>query len=67
MLVGDYVISKNDGDRHYVSARCLLRLYGLNAEECYLVDPRNYTLGSNSFLIGDLIVLTPRYDGNYTI
>lgn len=57
-----YVISKNDGDRHYISAQQLMRLYKVDPRECIVVREQKIWFG-----IQDLILLKPRYDGEYTI
>jgi hypothetical protein len=56
-----YVISKNDGDEHYISAGQLARLYRLGPfEYCVWVEPNIYLR-----VWEDYIHLYPRYDGNY--
>lgn len=44
-----WVVSKNDGDNHYINYSQLIRLYGLNPNECINWEfdsigrnPRNY-------------------------
>lgn len=63
LVIGGYVTSKNDGDRHYVSSYVLARLYGLNPKDCFLAEENN-----ERSLLGirfeDYIILRPRYDGN---
>ena len=54
-----YVISRNDGDEHYIGEWQLQRLYGVQPNECVLVGPGVAGEG--------LIHLRPRYDGNYTL
>ena len=64
LVIGDYVISKNDGQRHYVSAKELVSLYGVDKRECELFDkltPRN----PRDIIVGNLIILGPLYNGNY--
>jgi hypothetical protein len=64
LVIGDYVTS-DDGDRHYVSARELVRLYGVNIKECELFDqisPRSPRETST----GGLFVLGPLKDGKYS-
>lgn len=41
IIIGDWVTSKNDGDKHYVNARELCRLYGFNPDECFLIESNN--------------------------
>jgi hypothetical protein len=56
-----YERSKNDGDKHWISADTLIRLYGVNPKECI----RSQFNGEQD--PQDLIVLRPRYDGNYEL
>lgn len=54
------VLSQHDGDRHYIAAPQLARLYGLRAGQWRTYDPvtDRHT---------DLPVLTTRYDGDYRL
>ena len=54
-----WVRSQNDWDRHYIDARTLMRLYGVDPSEC--------TVGRGAGLRPGAIVLAPRYDGNYSL
>lgn len=56
------IASQKDGDRHFVSSRELMRLYGVHPEECIVS-----CAGRPSRITEDLIPLFPRYDGNYSI
>ena len=59
-----YVMSKYDGDRHYISASQLIHLHGVQISECIIVrGPEDHykLMGINR----DLISLFPRADGNY--
>lgn len=61
-----YVISKTDGDRHYIPAQILADLYGLRPDEYIIWDdqrPETY-LGRRE---EDYVHLYPRYDGNYKL
>ena len=58
-----YVISKNDGDRHYIGYHKLIELYNVDPKEC--IDARSLYTRSKS--CEDCIDLKPRYDGNYTL
>lgn len=53
------VRAQHDGDWHYVGVAELVRLYELRPGE-YLVDDGRLGVFSD-----DLLVLAPRYDGNY--
>lgn len=66
LIIGDEVTSKNDGQRHYVNAHVLMRLYGLSVQESYLAENHD-KIRIEQYLRYEpnLIVLRPRYDGNY--
>jgi len=70
VCVGGKVISKNDGNEHYITSRQLMKLYGLNECICDLVEENEYPSYCRQ-LGGDCayrpIVLKPRYDGNYNL
>ena len=57
-----YITSKNDGDRHFISARQLARLYGVKIEECVVWGPE-YRPGE--WRREDYVHFYPRYDGDY--
>lgn len=60
LLCPGYIISKNDGDRHYISAGQLKQLYKVNWEDCD-IEKQGLQLSRYNY-----IRLFPRYDGNYT-
>lgn len=60
---GDEIISKNDGNMHYISAQRLSELYGVNPDECFFVD-KQHNRGLHGYPDG-LLILTPRYNGDY--
>jgi hypothetical protein len=55
------VFSRIDGQRHYITAPQLMRLYGVTQDECVIVNPMFEKPPEG------LIVLAPRYDGQYTL
>ena len=61
------VVSATDGDIHYISAKQLQELYGVNPKDCIfypdMSDPRN----KHWIVPDDAIFLHPREDGNYTL
>ena len=64
VLYSGYVISVNDGEKHFVPAHKLIKLYGLNEKDCILDKNPNYLSGP--MLQGiDYIVLGPRVRGDY--
>ncbi len=58
------IISETDGDEHYISAQRLIELYGVNPEECKIVDSPQSAFGLKW---NDYIELRPRTDGNYKL
>jgi hypothetical protein len=67
ILIGGYIISKNDGDRHFISATRLCELYKLNPQECYFLSENPMIEYELKSLPKGLKVLQPRYDGNYNL
>lgn len=51
------VVSKTDGDWHFISAKKLATLYRVHISECVIARHP----------VPDLINLYPRHDGNYTL
>ena len=64
ILCPGFVISKTDGDRHYISARELARLYCVRLDDCLIDDTANAGIRGIVLEDGD-IRLYPRIDGNY--
>ena len=65
------VISRTDLQEHYVGARDLMRLYGVEESECEIYEPKpwwppHYHDRDEERRNG-LIALRPRYDGNYSL
>lgn len=54
------VVSKYDGQTHYIGVRQLMSLYGVRAEECVTDGPHNRRLEG-------LLHLEPNYDGDYSL
>jgi len=67
ILYGGYIQSSTDGQSHYISARMLCNLYGLNPEECYFYNSNEKGIRKNKKSYPDLPVLFPRSDGNYKL
>ena len=66
LVIGDYVISKIDSQRHYVNAYRLCQLYGVNTSECIMIEQgREEDLRGRN--LENLIILRPRYNGNYKL
>lgn len=62
VIFPQYILSKNDGDKHFISAEKLMKLYNVNPKECIIWRDEDFKTGSPP---KDLIWLKPRYDGNY--
>jgi hypothetical protein len=70
VVMGGEVISKTDGDRHYVDSPTLMRLYGLSREEAVLMEETEFKDIPNEIYRYEqmgLQVLRPRFDGNYSL
>lgn len=63
LLCPGSVISKNDGQTHYINAPELAKLYGVSLEECEIIDRNRWS----PYRYLGLIRLEPRFDGNYTL
>jgi hypothetical protein len=63
LVIPGNVRSRNDGDIHYISARQLMQLYGVNPDECVIYDNR---FGGRQYS-DELIPLRPMFNGNYTL
>lgn len=61
----DYVVSKSDGQMWYIGAKELMHLYGVNPEECIVIDAHHNNRGFK--LPKELIKLTVRYNGDYDL
>lgn len=59
-----YVTSRSDGDKHYISAGQLMKLYAVKLSECIIITSESdkYKLRG---LNRDLVSLFPREGGNY--
>jgi len=55
-------VRSKDGDDHFITARRLMELYGVNPRACVVWD--GHQLGRSAH---DYIHLYPRHDGNYTL
>lgn len=61
-----YVISQSDGQRHYVNAKELIGLYGIDPNDCIIIDRTNPASPVYKERQGD-IRLVPKANGDYTI
>lgn len=60
------VVSKSDGDKHFISAARLCALYRVKWEECVVAKP-NWWHGFTQKALNELIHLAPDYTGEYKI
>lgn len=67
MLVGGYVFSKSDGDRHYINARKLCELYKLNPAECIFMEENDTYMQAPRHGENSILILHPREDGDYAL
>lgn len=62
LVCPNYVISKNDGQQHYISEHQLMRLYGVEMRECVIsCCPQGHREEEG------LLWLEPNYDGDYSL
>ena len=57
------VISKYDGDLHYITASQLCELYNVNPMEC--ITYNSDTMNKKEIIKSGLKQLYPKYNGNY--
>ena len=55
------MVSKTDGDVHYITAEQLMHLYQVDPEVCVTIHPHEKIPKR----LMDLVILAPRYDGKY--
>lgn len=68
LLLPGYVGSRNDRDTHYISAAQLAFLYRVRPDTCYTLISKLHGLGAAARAeLADLIVLEPKFDGDYTM
>lgn len=71
VLCPGYITSKTDGQRHYITAPQLMKLYGVRPKECVVHIPQDWWERSDYERAAKshegLIWLAPRYDGDYTL
>ena len=72
LCVGGFIHSRHDGDRHYISARQLVRLYDVSYLECILYDSDKVPFDQVMQAIRiyterfpDIQILGPKYYGDY--
>ena len=67
IVIPGYVKSKTDGDFHYISSDKLIRLFKVKPDECYLMNLEDYERRKHMNQLKDLKVLSPQYDGDYSL
>lgn len=62
VVQGGNVVSRNDGQTHYISPHKLIKLYGVNPKECIIIpDKTGYLRQPGQIYLG------PKYSGDYSI
>ena len=65
------VASRTNGQRHYIGAMELIRLYGVDSRECEIHEPASWWPNSYYSMTEErqrgLPRLGPSYDGNYEL
>lgn len=59
-----HVISRSDGERHYIPAHRVAELYNVNPKECMFLRQVD---GRPRGMVQGLISLRPRNDGDYDL
>lgn len=69
LVLSGFVVSKNDGQKHYITAPQLIRLYGVNPTECICMTEEAYhRYGFHKpEHLRTMILLCARYDGDYSL
>ena len=65
VLCPGWFISKNDNEEHYVCAKDLSELYGVNLDDCLILNDTNYIFLNRAN--NNLKFLTPKENGEYEI
>ena len=65
IVIGGYVISRHDCDKHYVNANRLMELYRVAPGDCITYE--NISEVPMIRNLDDFIVLRPREDGDYSL
>lgn len=68
IALGGYVGSSNDEERHYISANAVCKMYGVNANQCFLVENRhNIPIERITKGLPDLPILYPDKTGVFKL
>lgn len=67
LVLPNIIPSKHDNDKHYITADMLIELYKVNPKECICIRQTKDLLSYTQDYIDSLIILRPKYNGNYAI
>jgi hypothetical protein len=67
VVVPGYVISQYDGEKHFIDGWRLIDLYGVDPDECLMIDLNRRAEMMHAIQNLNLIVLGTRADGDYSI
>lgn len=67
IVIPGFVTSARDGSRHYITARQLVRLYGVREADCIVVHLEQRTIGLTLEQMVEYPILIPRHDGDYSL
>lgn len=67
LVLPGVVYSQTDGQRHWVGAFELIHLYGVDRADCVIRQMGLHEPPLNLDSYRGMIVLEPRYDGDYTL
>lgn len=74
LLCPGYVVSRNDGQKHYIGAKLLAQLYRVRMQDCLVAPDASQPGGQQRYdqllaaaQMGEFVVLRPRYSGDYSL
>lgn len=64
-----YVVSRSDGDKHFITAQKLISLFRVDPHECIIApkEEHEFAIFERRHPRGQYTWLEPRYDGNYEL
>lgn len=65
LVIGDWIRSENDGQRHYVNADRLVNLYGLDPKDCKKIESYKPMATRGLDFTNFRHVLYPLHNGKY--
>lgn len=67
LVIAGRVRSRMDGDVHWITGAQLAHLYGVDPRECIFADERRLDPRTQHWIDRGLVILRPRYGGDYRL